>query len=46
MTNALEALEDFEGLDGDQFDDGLVMYEYEVESLFDELTWMAFGSRK
>ena len=35
-TNALEALE------GDQSDDGFVMFDHEVESLFDGLRWMAF----
>ena len=39
--NALEALE---GLDGDQSDDGFVIYDREVESLFDGLRWMASGS--
>jgi len=40
-TNTLEALE---GLDGDQSDDGFLMFDHEVESLFDGLRWMAFGS--
>jgi len=39
--NALEALE---GLDRDQYDDGLVMSNCEVESLFDRLRWMASRS--
>jgi len=39
--NALEALE---GLDGDQYDDRFVISENELESLFDGLRWMAFGS--
>jgi len=37
-------LEAFEGLDGDQYDDGFVMYNHEVESLIDELRWIAYGS--
>ena len=40
-TNALKALE---GLDGDQFDDDFVIFNHEVESLFDGLRWMASGS--
>ena len=39
--NALEVLE---GLDGDQSDDGFLMSDREVESLFDGLRWMTFGS--
>jgi len=39
--NALEALE---GFDGDQSDDGFMMSDREVESLFDALRWMASGS--
>ena len=38
------ALEDLETLDGDQSDDGIVMSDCEVESLFDGLRWMASGS--
>jgi len=33
-----------EGLDRDQYDDGFVMSNCEVESLFDGLRWMASGS--
>ena len=33
-----------EGLDRDRFDDGFVMSDHEVESLFDGLRWMASGS--
>jgi len=40
-TNALEALG---GLDGDQSDDGFVIFDCEVESLFDGLRWMASRS--
>lgn len=39
--NALEALE---GLDRDRSNDSFVMSSREVESLFDGLRWMAFGS--
>jgi len=40
-TTTLEALE---GLDGDQSDDGFVISDREVESVFYELWWMASGS--
>ena len=40
-TNTLEALE---GLDVVQSDDGFVMSNCEVKSLFDGLRWMASGS--
>jgi len=36
-------MEDLEGLDGDQSDDGFVMSDHEVESLFDGLRWMVSG---
>jgi len=39
-TNALEALE---GLDRDQYEDVFLISDYEVESLFDGLRWMASG---
>ena len=37
-TNALEALK---GLDGGKPDDGFVMFDHEVESMFYGLRWMA-----
>ena len=40
-TNALEALE---CLHRDQSNDGFVMSDQEVESLFDGLRWMRYGS--